>query len=113
MPLTGAHKFEQLFRKSAGLDVGKVDIARYQDFINRSFTTCCSWPRRRRRRTTISRSSRMGAVSEPFEFAICLFDGEVVNAGEPPLHQTCSVIFPVLVAERAEPASAVIMPFRA
>jgi len=37
--------------------------------------------------------------------------GEVVNAGEPPLHQTCSVIFPVLVAERAEPASAVIMPF--
>jgi hypothetical protein len=53
----------------------------------------------------------MGAVPEPIEFAICLFDGEVVNAGEPPLHQTCSVIFPVLVAERAEPASAVIMPF--
>jgi hypothetical protein len=35
MPLTGAHKFEKLFRKSAGLDVDKADIARYQDFINR------------------------------------------------------------------------------
>jgi hypothetical protein len=35
MPLTGVHKFEQLFRKSAGLDVDKADIARYQDFINR------------------------------------------------------------------------------
>jgi hypothetical protein len=30
---------------------------------------------------------RMGAVPEPIEFAICLFDWEVVNAGEPPLHQ--------------------------
>ena len=35
MPLTGAHKVERLFRKSAGLDVDKADIARYQDFINR------------------------------------------------------------------------------
>jgi Domain of unknown function (DUF1931) len=35
MLLTGAHKFEQLFRKSAGLDVDKADIVRYQDFINR------------------------------------------------------------------------------
>jgi Domain of unknown function (DUF1931) len=35
MLLTGAHKFEQLFRKSAELDVDKADIARYQDFINR------------------------------------------------------------------------------
>ena len=35
MPLTGAHKFEQLFCKLAGLDVDKADIARYQDFINR------------------------------------------------------------------------------
>jgi hypothetical protein len=34
-PLPAAHKFEQLFRKSAGLDVDKADIARYQDFINR------------------------------------------------------------------------------
>ena len=29
MPLTGAHKFEKLFRKSAGLDVDKADIARF------------------------------------------------------------------------------------
>ena len=35
MPLTGAYKCEKLFRKSAGLDVDKADIARYQDFINR------------------------------------------------------------------------------
>jgi hypothetical protein len=27
MPLTGAHKFEKLFRKSAGLDVDRADIA--------------------------------------------------------------------------------------
>ena len=32
---SGVHKFERLFRKAAGLDVDKADIARYQDFINR------------------------------------------------------------------------------
>ena len=29
------HKFERFFRKAAGLDVDKADVARYQDFINR------------------------------------------------------------------------------
>ena len=35
MTQSGVHKFERFFRKAAGLDVDKADIARYQDFINR------------------------------------------------------------------------------
>ena len=33
MPVMGVHKFEQLFRLAAGLDVDKNDLKRYGDFI--------------------------------------------------------------------------------
>lgn len=35
MTPSGINKFERFFRKAAGLDVDKADVARYQDFINR------------------------------------------------------------------------------
>ena len=45
------------------------------------------------------------------ELPISCVDRKVVDACEPPLHQPCGIIFPILVAVGAEPVSAVIMPF--
>ncbi len=45
------------------------------------------------------------------KFAICRIDWEIVDGGVATLHQSCRIIFPVLVAIGAKPAPAVVMPF--
>ncbi len=51
------------------------------------------------------------APQRPVEFAVCLFDRQIVDAGEAPLHQPLSVEFPILIAVGTKPVAAVVMPF--
>jgi len=51
------------------------------------------------------------AAERPVEFGICRLDWDIVDGGEATLHQSCRIIFPVLVAIRAKPVPAVVMPF--
>ena len=43
-------------------------------------------------------------------FSFALFNREIVDAGDTPLHQSVLIKFPVLVAIAAEPVPRVVMP---
>src|SRR5690348_10373266 len=47
----------------------------------------------------------------PTVFPVGFTDRQIVDRSQPPLHFAGGVEFPVLVAVRAEPVTAVIMPF--
>ena len=47
----------------------------------------------------------------PTVYPVGILDWQIVDRGKPPLHHAVCIEFPVLIAVRAEPVSAVIMPF--
>src|SRR5947209_20593061 len=51
------------------------------------------------------------STEEPAIFALAIFDRQVVDAGDPPLHQALVVELPILVAIATKPASRIVVPF--
>src|SRR5215470_11483881 len=51
------------------------------------------------------------ATKWPMVFAITFFDREIIDAGDPPPHQTFRVELPVLVSVAAKPVTGIIVPF--
>src|ERR1700739_3459035 len=51
------------------------------------------------------------AAERPVIFAVGFGNRRIVDAGDPPAHQPFAVELPILVAVRAEPGAAVVMPF--
>src|SRR4029077_2042199 len=51
------------------------------------------------------------AAERPMILAVGLFDGEIVNAGEPQTHQPVFIELPIFVAVRTKPVSRVVVAF--
>jgi hypothetical protein len=51
------------------------------------------------------------STEEPVIFALAIFDRQVVDAGDPPLHKALFVELPILVAIATKPVARIIMPF--
>src|SRR5580700_7318058 len=51
------------------------------------------------------------STEEPVIFALAIFDRQVVDAGDPPSHQTLFVELPILVAIATKPVASLVVPF--
>src|SRR5258705_4253253 len=51
------------------------------------------------------------STERPVIFALAVFDRQVVDAGDPPSHQTLFVELPILVAIATKPVAGIVVPF--